>query len=141
MIEAQSENLTIDGSIVEDDKSALQKAYQNLIEKIKAQIGKALQSQLNSWQPSPSVIASYPFLADKTTLVTNYLYCLDILDEGKGEFSLAINKKSLEEKHLPLNLHKLLEYGNQDIPPLPHIRPVLSGIKEEINKALKEVYK
>ena len=141
MLEVKVSDLTIDEGIVEEERNALQEAYHTLTEKIKDQIGQALLSQLNNWQIPSNVMASYPFFGNKPKLVSIYLECLDVLDDGKGNISLAMNKKMLKEKKLPGNLHKLLEYGNQDIPPLPHIRPVLFKIKEQVAEMVKRLDK
>lgn len=141
MLKIESENLAIETSIVQEDKVALQKAYKDLAEKICNQIGKALRQQLNAWQVPANVLSSYAFLADKASLVSNYIDSLDVLSDGNGNISLAMNRNTLEEKGLPSNIHKLLEYGNESIPPLPHIRPILFKINNQVNDALKDIVK
>lgn len=98
-----------------------------LAEKIKEQILSKLLQQLNAYIVPFDVLNAYPFLEDKAQLYIDYSQALIVTSAPDG-VSIEIDKRILQSKGLPPFLFKLLEYGDELIPALAHVRPVMQAV-------------
>ena len=132
MFDVEVQDLTLPPSFVKDDLDALEKLYLEVVQQTKDEIISALSLALLTWSPEPEVLVRYPFFKDRNKLLSDYQEVLSI-KETKGVVSLVVDVNLLKRKGLPENLPSLLEYGNEQVPPLPHIRPVLISSRSPIS--------
>jgi len=103
--------------------------------KIKEQMVAKLVMQLNAYIVPFEVVQAYPFFQDKTQLLIGYKDAIIVRYE-ENSVSVEIDKNVLKRHNLPENLYQLLEFGNELIPPLPHIRPVIYAVNQLGGKML-----
>jgi len=139
MLDLKTQKLPLGKSLVKDEITNVRSVYTAVASEVKKQIKEQLQFRLSTWTPSPKVLEVYPFFKNISKLVSDYDDCLVVLSNGKEFISVAIDVEKLKKKGLPVNLRDLLEYGNNLISPLPHIRPVMYTVRTIVNKELKGV--
>lgn len=119
-----------------DDATLLKQSYLSAVEQIKVAVADELRVRLGTWLPDPQIIAAYPFMVNPRKLCEDYLECMDVVIVD-DLISLVVDKGKLKQKGLPENLHALLEYGDEVIPPFPHTRPVLQTRTRLFSQAMQ----
>ena len=139
MFDLKTQKLPLGKSLFKDEITNVKSVYTAMAIEIKKQIKEQLQFRLNNWTPSSKVLEVYPFFKNINKLISDYDDCLVVLSNKEDFISVAIDVGKLKEKGLPENLRELLEYGNNLIPPFPHIRTVLHTVRTVVNKELEGV--
>lgn len=140
MLTVESPQLPLESSVVEQEIDLLSSSYQKLVEDVKNKMIEQVSFRLRAWHPDPEVLSLYPFFANIHQVISDYKECLDVVVEGEY-ISLVVDTDLLAMKGLPVNLSNLLEYGNQFIPPFPHIRTTLQTLRAPISSVVESVKK
>lgn len=116
-------------STVSEDLSS---EFSSIFDSAKLFIEQVLRDGFNRWKPSKEAVERYPFLADKNAFVNFYISCFGYEPTREGsDFIFDVQK--FRARKYPENFQQVLEYGDEYVPPLPHIQPLVEFIDEKVN--------
>lgn len=135
MIKVSLKEKTINDISPAKELEVLESLYDSALEGIKGDLVNRLMFRMSSWQPEPSALERYPFFANLSKFLVDYTTCFKLVTSSPKGVSLVFDAGEAKAKGLPLNILSVVEYGDEYVPPFPHIR----NIPEFVSTAFKKV--
>lgn len=94
----------------------------HVCEYARARLIGVLRDKMRAWDPPPSVLERYPFLANREKFLQDYASCMQIAIDSSGAARLVLDPVRMTSLGISNNLIAALEYGDRDIPVMEHLR-------------------
>ena len=119
---------------------ALKTFYLSAFGDLKVAIIDVLKLHMGTWEPTTEALERYPFMVNVAKFIDDYTSCFGFAVTDTG-LVFGINADELKSRGLPKNISSIVEYGDDVVPPFPHMRAIPNLMDKVVSKVSQGVRK